>query len=224
MRLIPRSESPWPYQDRNWAKDVNTVTPSRTSLISPSQLQGGGGLNDLQAYKLILYETVSLIITRLVSMNMEFFSLTVLTQSSQVGVNELILIAFIYIVGLDSFWLAFLGLLTQRDFDIFWISRLRLIETGIDVGCQDQDSLRLKIPWMLILGLIEDEKFLGCCDRDSSRLGFGSMTNQRRISIYLENHPILGCFQARSNDDFHDSCPLGSGFHRVKILIACLPA
>ena len=75
--------------------------------------------------------------------------------------------------------------MTQQDFEILWMPRLRLIETGKSVGCRDQDSLRLrnfldvetkthrdwKISWMLRPRLIETEKFLGCWDRDQSRLG-----------------------------------------------------
>ena len=43
--------------------------------------------------------------------------------------------------------MAFLGLMTQRDFDILGMSKLlllkRLIETEKFLGCPDQDSLRL---------------------------------------------------------------------------------
>ena len=67
--------------------------------------------------------------------------------------------------------------------------RLRLVEVEIEtekfLGCQDQDSSRLrnfldvetethrdwKISWMSRLRLIKTEKFLGCRDQDSSRLG-----------------------------------------------------
>ena len=34
--------------------------------------------------------------------------------------------------------------MNQRDFDILWISRMRLIDTGKFIGCQDRDSLRLR--------------------------------------------------------------------------------
>ena len=47
-------------------------------------------------------------------------------------------------VCLDSFCLAFFGLMTQQDFDNLWMSRLGFIETGIYVGCQDRDSSRLR--------------------------------------------------------------------------------
>ena len=86
---------------------------------------------------------------------------------------------------LYSFCLAFLCSMNQRDFDILWMSRLRLIETGKFIGCRDRDSSRLrnfldvetethwdwKISWMSRPRLIENEKFLGCWDWDSSRLG-----------------------------------------------------
>ena len=79
---------------------------------------------------------------------------------------------------------AFFGLMTQEYFDNLWMSRPRLIETGIYVGCRDRDSSRLRnfldvetethrdweISWMSRPRLIETEKFLGCRDRDSSRL------------------------------------------------------
>ena len=79
---------------------------------------------------------------------------------------------------------AFFGLMTQEYFDNLWISRPRLIETGINVWCRDRDSSRLrnfldvetethrdwKISWMLRPRLIETVKFLGCQYRDSSRL------------------------------------------------------
>jgi len=79
---------------------------------------------------------------------------------------------------------AFLGLMTQEYFDNLWMSRPRLIETWIYVGCRDRDSSRLRnfldvetethrdweISWMSRPRLIETEKFLGCRDRDSSRL------------------------------------------------------
>ena len=79
---------------------------------------------------------------------------------------------------------AFFGLMTQKYFDNLWISRPRLIETGINVWCRDQDSSRLRnfldvetethrdweISWMSRPRLIETEKFLGCQDRNSSRL------------------------------------------------------
>ena len=74
---------------------------------------------------------------------------------------------------------------TYRDWEIYWISRPRLIETEKFLGCRDRDSSRLrnfsdvetethrdwKISWMSRLRLIETEKFLGCRDRYSSRLG-----------------------------------------------------
>ena len=75
---------------------------------------------------------------------------------------------------------------TYRDWEIYWISRPRLIETERFLGCRDRDSSRLrnfsdvetethwdwKISWMSRLRLIETEKFLGCRDRYSSRLGY----------------------------------------------------
>ena len=44
---------------------------------------------------------------------------------------------------LDSFPLAFFGLMTYHDSDNLWMSRLGLIETGIYVGFRARDSLRL---------------------------------------------------------------------------------
>ena len=125
---------------------------------------------------------------------LDFFYLTGLTQPSKVRIwcckkqtqsNKWIDFDWLYLVWLDSFCLAFLCLMTQQDFEILWMSRLRLVETEIFLGCRDRDSLRLrnfldvetethrdwKISWMSRLRLIETEKFLGCRDRDSSRLG-----------------------------------------------------
>ena len=68
----------------------------------------------------ILYDTGPLTIARLVGL--EFFSPTGLTQPSQVDQ-----------VWLDSFCLAFFGLMTQQDFDNLWMLRLGLIKTGIFV-------------------------------------------------------------------------------------------
>ena len=34
--------------------------------------------------------------------------------------------------------------MTQQDFEILWMSRLRLVETEIFLGCRDRDSLRLR--------------------------------------------------------------------------------
>ena len=74
---------------------------------------------------------------------------------------------------------------TYRDWEIYRMSRPRLIETERFLGCRDRDSLRLrnfldvetethrdwKISWMSRLRLIETEKFLGCRDWYSTRLG-----------------------------------------------------
>merc|ERR1712163_104553 len=60
---------------------------------------------------------------------------------------------------------------THRDWEILWLSRPRLIETGKFCGCRDQDSSRLVILWLSRPRLIETGKFCGCRDRDSSRLG-----------------------------------------------------
>ena len=65
---------------------------------------------------------------------------------------------WLYLLWLDSYYLAFLCLMTRQDFDILWMSRPRLIETGKFLGCRDWDSSIF-------------EKFLGCRDRYSSRLG-----------------------------------------------------
>ena len=58
--------------------------------------------------------------------------------------NKSIHFDWIYLVWLDSFCFAFLGWMTQRDFDILWMSGLRLIRTGIYVGYQDRNSSRLE--------------------------------------------------------------------------------
>ena len=95
---------------------------------------------------------------------------------------------------------------TQWDWEICWMSRLRLIETEKFVGWRDRDSSRLrnlldvetkthqdwKISWMLRPRLIETEKFVGCRDRDSSRLGnladVETKTHQDR-EIYWMSRP-----------------------------------
>ena len=46
-------------------------------------------------------------------------------------------------VCLDSFCLAFFGLMTQQDLDNLWMSRVGLIETGKFNRCQDRDLSRL---------------------------------------------------------------------------------
>ena len=65
-----------------------------------------------------------------------------------------------------------------RDWQIYWVSRPRLIETEKFLWCQDLDSSRLRnfldveteahrdwtIPWMSRLRLIETKKLLGCWD------------------------------------------------------------
>ena len=75
----------------------------------------------------ILYDAGPLTIAKLVGL--EFFSPTGLTQPYQVDQ-----------VWLDSFCFAFFALITQQDFDNLWMSRLQLIETGINVGCRNRDS------------------------------------------------------------------------------------
>ena len=84
---------------------------------------------------------------------LDFFSLTGLTQPSKVRIwcckkqtqsNKWIDFDWLYLVWLDSFCLAFLCLMTQQDFEILWMSRLRLVETEIFLGCRDRDSSRLR--------------------------------------------------------------------------------
>ena len=124
---------------------------------------------------------------------LDFFSLTGLTQPSKVRIwcckkqtqsNKLIDFDWLYLVWLKSFCLAFLCLMTQQDFDILWMLRPRLIETGKFIGYRDRDSSRLRdfldvetethrdweIRWMSRLRLIETWKFHRCWDRDILRL------------------------------------------------------
>ena len=90
-----------------------------------------------------------------------------------------------YLVWLESFSFAFLFLMTQQGFDILWMLRPRLSETGKFIGCQDQDSSRLRdfldvetrthqdweISWMSKPRLIETGKYNECWDPDQLRLG-----------------------------------------------------
>ena len=92
---------------------------------------------------------------------------------------------------------------THRDWQIYWMSRPRLIETEKFLGCRDRDSSRLRnfldvetethqdweISWMLKSILIETGKFIGCRDRDQSRLG-----KRFRYRDSIEILPDLWCF------------------------------
>ena len=55
---------------------------------------------------------------------------------------------------------------THREWQIYWVSRPRLVEIEKFLGCRERDSLRLE----KFLD-VETEKFLGCRERYSSRLG-----------------------------------------------------
>ena len=109
--------------------------------------------------------------------------------------------------------------MTQQDFDILLMSRLKLIETGIYVGCQDRDSSRLryfldvetkthrdwKIYWMLRPRPVKTGQMsIPRLHRDScwsfgghqylnifKRMQFQLLQNQIWLDFYVGNHLVL---------------------------------
>ena len=83
---------------------------------------------------------------------------------------------------------------THRDWEILWLSRPRLIETGKFCGCRDQDSSRLVILWLSRPRLIETGKFCGCRDRDWEFLWLSrprpaeSEQKLSRLRLHRESH------------------------------------
>ena len=95
---------------------------------------------------------------------------------------------------------------THRDWEILWLSRPRLIETGKFCGFRDRDSSRLgnslvvetetdrdwEILWLSRPRLNETGNFCGCRDRDQSRLN--KSCRDRDFFESLVNHPLLNCY------------------------------